>query len=318
MKAFPEAVIKNQRLSFFWSISSAYFFFLGPIIVLIQVALARKIPFLFFFNIGSNGTDLKCSWQCLGTPVAFFILSGGFRLGVFLFLAFIFLRALLRLTRRLKETTAFQKRLESSASSGSQWGVNYFVFPFAFPLALTAGWFKPRIFLSTSLLETLSQEELKTVLFHEAFHQKRRDPLRSLLFSFLFDLVFFLPFTKKMSRLLGVTNELRADFFSLEKGQKITSLLTSLHKMYNFRLLPELNLSHYSAVSLKDLDRLHYFSQGKLKPEISKLRLAISAMIIVILSFLAFARFGLSGERLIHEHHLSCTVHPIINEELKL
>ncbi len=317
MKAFPEAMVKNPQLSFFRFLSSAYFFFLGPAMVLLHAALALKTPFLFFFKINHNGTDLKCSWQCLGTPVVLFLLGGGFRFIVFLFLAFIFWRALLRLVRRLKETTAFQKRLESSASSRSQGGLHYFVFPLPFPLALTVGWLKPRIFLSTSLLETLSPEELKTVLFHEAFHQKRRDPLKNLLLSFLFDLVFFLPFSKKMSQLLGVTNELQADFFSLKKGQDITSLLTSLDKMYNFRLLPELNLSRYSADDLRDLERLRYFSQGKLKPEISKWRLAISATILVLLSFLAFTRAGLTGERLIHEHHLTCTVHPIINEELK-
>ncbi len=235
----------------------------------------------------------------------------------FLFLFIIFLRAFARLIHRLKETLAFQKNLKSTAVARSRWGVEFFVFPFNFPLALTTDWMKPKIFLSTSLVESLTQEELKTVLFHEAFHQKRRDPLRNLFISFLVDLLVFIPFTKKMFQILGTTTELQADFYSLAKGQEITSLITSLQKIHNYKISPELNLSHYSATRSNDLDRLRYFGQGKLKLEITKARLFISAAVVILLFFLAFLGSGPGREKVILEHQSSCAIHSIVNEEFK-
>jgi Zn-dependent protease with chaperone function len=46
------------------------------------------------------------------------------------------------------------------------------------PLALTAGLIRPRIFISTRLLEALSPAELAAVLGHEQAHRRRRDAVR--------------------------------------------------------------------------------------------------------------------------------------------
>lgn len=43
-------------------------------------------------------------------------------------------------------------------------------------LALTTGWLRPRIWLSSGLLERLSAEECEVVLAHERAHARRRDP----------------------------------------------------------------------------------------------------------------------------------------------
>jgi hypothetical protein len=48
------------------------------------------------------------------------------------------------------------------------------------PLALTAGLIRPRIFISTRLLEALSPAELAAVVGHEQAHRRRRDALRQL------------------------------------------------------------------------------------------------------------------------------------------
>jgi len=54
------------------------------------------------------------------------------------------------------------------------------VVPSDAPLAITAGFWTPRVFVSAGLLDALSNEEQQAVLAHEACHARRRDPLRSL------------------------------------------------------------------------------------------------------------------------------------------
>jgi Zn-dependent protease with chaperone function len=49
------------------------------------------------------------------------------------------------------------------------------------PLAFTSGIFRPRIVLSTGLLQTLSDEERVLLIAHEKAHIERRDSLKSLL-----------------------------------------------------------------------------------------------------------------------------------------
>ena len=73
-------------------------------------------------------------------------------------------RQRLRLLARLSEPRATFQRVESTS-----------------PLAWCAGLWQPRIFISSALLNKLSQNELELVLAHEACHARRRDNLRRLL-----------------------------------------------------------------------------------------------------------------------------------------
>lgn len=49
------------------------------------------------------------------------------------------------------------------------------------PFAFAYGWIRPRICVSTSLVERLTEQELAAVLHHEGWHVRRRDPLRLLI-----------------------------------------------------------------------------------------------------------------------------------------
>ncbi len=60
-------------------------------------------------------------------------------------------------------------------------------------LAFTFGFLKPKIYLSTTLINDLSKEELDVVLAHENHHLKKRHHLWSLLLSFIKNSLFFLP-----------------------------------------------------------------------------------------------------------------------------
>lgn len=294
--------------------TSGCLLFLGGSIVVIFLALSRKVLSLSFFSIWTSWADFRCSWQCLGSRVGAFIIREGIWVIIFTFLFLVLLRALLRVRRRLKETSAFNERLMMIASPRRSWGIDYFIFPFLLPLALTAGLVKPKIFLSSALLKVLTQEELKTVLLHEAFHQKSRHPLKNLILSFLADLVFFLPVTNRLRKAFGLAGELRADFHGLDNGQDLSSLLSSLRKIHNFRVGPELGLSLYSPVQFNDLERLRYLSEGGLKFSWSWLRLVISFLIVLLAFFLTLAPFGESGKKLIFEHKSTCSFHTLIKE----
>lgn len=59
--------------------------------------------------------------------------------------------------------------------------------------AFTYGLLNPRIYVSTGLIESLTRDELTSVILHEAHHRRSRDPLKLLLASMVADAFFYLP-----------------------------------------------------------------------------------------------------------------------------
>jgi hypothetical protein len=79
------------------------------------------------------------------------------------------------------------------------------------PLAFCAGYLRPRIYLSSELIERLSEEELRAVVAHERHHVRHRDPLRRLLARVLADGLFFVPVLARTSERYTAIGELAAD-----------------------------------------------------------------------------------------------------------
>ncbi len=59
--------------------------------------------------------------------------------------------------------------------------------------AFTHGLIRPRIYVSTGLINALTRKELNSVLLHEIHHRRNRDPLRVFLAAFFRDAFFYLP-----------------------------------------------------------------------------------------------------------------------------
>jgi len=74
-----------------------------------------------------------------------------------------------------------------------------------------AGIFLPRIIITTSLVENLSERELEAVLLHEKAHLKARDPLKLLFGKTISIIFFFLPIFKELYKNMNATNEILAD-----------------------------------------------------------------------------------------------------------
>ncbi|MGH2425501.1 MAG: M56 family metallopeptidase, partial [bacterium] len=77
--------------------------------------------------------------------------------------------------------------------------------------ALTAGFLRPQIYVSSGLLDLLEEDELEAVLWHEFYHALQRDPLRRLIGRALRRALFFLPVAADLWARHVTAAELAAD-----------------------------------------------------------------------------------------------------------
>jgi multisubunit Na+/H+ antiporter MnhC subunit len=86
----------------------------------------------------------------------------------------------------------------------------------ATPIAFCAGWLRPRVYVSTAVLERLSHPELQAVLAHEHEHGALRDPLRLAIGRVLCRSLFFLPVLGALQSNYADASELTADAAALD------------------------------------------------------------------------------------------------------
>jgi len=84
-------------------------------------------------------------------------------------------------------------------------------------VAFTHGLIRPKIYMSTGLLDSLTAEEARRVLLHEIHHKKNRDPLRFFLVTLLKDAFFYLPVGGYITRRLHAVKERAADDAVIER-----------------------------------------------------------------------------------------------------
>src|SRR3989304_4298224 len=68
--------------------------------------------------------------------------------------------------------------------------------------AFTHGFFRPKIYMSAGLVNSLSNSELKAVYLHEMHHKNRKDPLCFFILSILRDTFFYIPLSRFIERFL--------------------------------------------------------------------------------------------------------------------
>jgi Zn-dependent protease with chaperone function len=79
------------------------------------------------------------------------------------------------------------------------------------PFAFTYGWFRPRVCVSTGLVDVLTDGELEAVLHHEGWHLHRRDPLRLMFAQSLGTAFAVVPEIRRLVRLHSLLVEIAAD-----------------------------------------------------------------------------------------------------------
>jgi Zn-dependent protease with chaperone function len=95
------------------------------------------------------------------------------------------------------------------------------------PMAFCAGWLRPRVYVSTAVLDRLSPGELRAVLAHEQRHGALRDPLRLAIGRVLCTALFFLPVLRPLHDRYADEAELTADAAALAASGGATGPLAS-------------------------------------------------------------------------------------------
>lgn len=101
------------------------------------------------------------------------------------------------------------------------------------PLALTYGLFRPRVLISTWMVEHLDQRELEAVLAHELAHAARRDYLVVWLATVLRDAFFYLPTSWAAYRQLQREKELACDDLAIGATSRPLALASVLGKVWH-------------------------------------------------------------------------------------
>jgi hypothetical protein len=127
-------------------------------------------------------------------------------------------RQLLRLHRLQRSLRSFVAPPVGLADRVARWGLRTVrVVPTDEVLCFCIGLLRPRIVVSTALLELLGQAELDAVLAHEASHQCRRDPLRLMVANVAIRGLFFVPTLPDLARAARLTTEVEADAAAVDR-----------------------------------------------------------------------------------------------------
>ena len=177
-----------------------------------------------------------CNLRCLGAGPTLQVLGETGQALLMIFISLSFLYAVVRTARRILRTLAFLDRVEARIVPPANalripFSENVTVIADERPLAFTGGFLQPRVFVSTGLLEALSEAEMRAVILHEFHHQKSKDPLKGLLVSFLTDFLFFLPTSRFLKKTYSLDVELTADAHSVRHRSDPADLAVSLLKM---------------------------------------------------------------------------------------
>jgi Zn-dependent protease with chaperone function len=126
------------------------------------------------------------------------------------------------------------------------------------PYSFCYGLRQPRICLSLGLVELLTEAELEAVLWHEAYHLHRREPLRLALAICLSRFFFFIPLLAELRDHYLTEKEIAADAFAIAHTSRRV-LAGALHKLITVQpapLIPSLAVVAGLSVTARRVDHL--------------------------------------------------------------
>ena len=126
--------------------------------------------------------------------------------------------------------------------------------------AFCLGFWRPRIWLTAGLVNLLTDEELATVLAHEAYHCRQRDPLRLLIGRTLKSAFFFLPLVGQLATAAELQQEVAADQAAITHLGNDLPLLCTIQKLLKLGPGAKLPSAVYSPFNVTEarLRRLIY------------------------------------------------------------
>lgn len=174
-------------------------------------------------------------------------------------------------------------RLEALHNDASLASLSIVTLATPVPLAFCIGLLRPRIYLSTGMMDTLNNKELKAVLLHEAYHCRRYDPLRTLLADVLAATFFFLPTIVEWRDMFLTSTELAADRYAIELTGR-PPLAGAMYKVLthpqSIQLSPAMSsITGFSATSAR-LEQL--LDDTPVQPRFSPRNLVISSFALTL------------------------------------
>lgn len=255
----------------------------------------RPIAFLFF-----NPQLAFCSFDCFGFPTSLPFIFATLKSLFILLFSFSFLFASARTLHRLLKTRRLLHFLRPLSQPAASSGISYYLFPHPLPLAFTAGFLHPKIYISVPLARGLNPSELKAVLHHELHHQQKRDPLKSLLLTFFSDFLFFIPISGYFQKISEVSAEISADLFCLQHQIKPQELAQSFLKV------SRLTYPGHSWFAVDQKARLEFLIKRKLSFKPSLSRVLISIALLLLLFTIIFERQDQARVNSFLTHNSSC------------
>lgn len=83
------------------------------------------------------------------------------------------------------------------------------------PFAFVYGWLRPRICVSTGMVERLTNREFEAVLYHERWHLARRDPVRLFVVRTIAAAFAFIPAIHRLAPQYRLATEIAADQYAV-------------------------------------------------------------------------------------------------------
>ena len=93
-------------------------------------------------------------------------------------------------------------------------------------------WFlRPRICLSSALVDRLDADELRAVLYHERYHLRQRDPLRQIVARYFAAGLYVVPVVDELLSFHTLQKEIEADQEAVRASGDVRSLASALYKL---------------------------------------------------------------------------------------
>lgn len=153
-------------------------------------------------------------------------------------------------------------------------------------IALSMGWIRPRIILSTGLLELIKDEELEAVLLHEKHHCLNRDPMKLMLMRLARAGFGYVPVIYSLERFYSIWVELLADRYVIQNKESSTSLGRALLVLIKSGKQLELGASFTGSSMNYRIHQLVEPNNDAFQPRIPLKSVIWSIIILIAMSFI--------------------------------
>lgn len=156
------------------------------------------------------------------------------------------------------------------------------------PLVFTHGLIRPKVWLSTGLLDSLSDDELEAVLRHEEHHVQAHDPLKILVVRCLSRALFFIPVACDLAEAYGTAKELAADQSAVQAMGRALPLARALRKLIMVQPALTLDAALVSERHVTETRLLTLLDPARPLPFFPLRRLGLSLLWLMIFLAVAF------------------------------